>query len=574
MSVVLEVISYKGGQPDSPLSARFDENGGTIGRSADNHLVLADESKIISRRHGAIRYENGAYIFADTSTGGTLLCNENRLLENGESVALAAGDRLRIGEYELRVLIEAEVQPISGLFSGMDTSMSFGDHAAGSPLDISLPPLFGDREPPPAFAQPAPLSHGLKDSFINQPDVPPFQGNFALPEIQPISEGLAFDALLQETPALPPAAPAKADDFEFPDDWFGDLGREANADAQPRQTPPSPALPVTPPPSLGMSISAPQPGTSDLTGSASLELDAGMDAISPSAKEQSKAVADPFSDGPILIEPHFSAEVTPSVAQTGFDAAVGGGNEPVAETPASMPSIDIPKPGRSIPASRAANPIAVSPAEPVQPVVQAHPVPLPTETVGGADLFQAFLDGARLAEFPALTAHEQMRAMKSLGEVYREMIEGMMMVLRARTEEKREIRTDITVIRKEKNNPLKFIPTAEDAMKVMISGKFAGYIDATVAVREGFSDMMKHQMAMRAGMQAAVSEVLRRFEPSGFEKRFEEGIVFQKKAKCWDAYNKAYPKLLTEAMENLFGETFVKAYEEQLRILREQRDKG
>ena len=111
-------------------------------------------------------------------------------------------------------------------------------------------------------------------------------------------------------------------------------------------------------------------------------------------------------------------------------------------------------------------------------------------------------------------------------------------------------------------------------MKVMISGKFAGYIDATLAVREGFSDMMKHQMAMRAGMQAAVSEVLRRFEPTGFEKRFEEGIVFQKKAKCWDAYSKAYPKLLTEAMENLFGETFVKAYEEQLRILREQRDKG
>ncbi len=574
MALILEVTSFKGVQPASSLSARFDENGGTIGRAFDNHLVLADDDKIISRRHGAIRHENGVYVFCDTSTGGTLLCNEKRLLENGDCVTLAAGDRLKIGEYELRTLFEAEVQPFSGLFSEMGASQAFGVHAAGSPFDTGMPPLFDDRGSPAAFAQQSPLSHGLNDSFINQPDVSPFQESFTLPEIQSISQDLPFDAVLRETPSLPQAASAKADDFEFPDDWFGDLGREASGDTphSPSSTTANPTLRVMST-SMDEGVATPPPSAIGLAGSSSLELNAGMEPIAPSEAVQGKAVTDPFSACQNLSEPH-TDEVKPTlVGLTEFNAADGGGEAgSIVETPAPVPAIDIPKPGRSAPASRLANSISSMPAEPVQPVVQARPVPPPAEIVGGADLFQAFLGGVGLAEFPALSAQEQMQAMKSLGEVYRDMIEGIMKVLRARTEEKREIRTDITVIRKEKNNPLKFIPTAEDAMKVMISGKFAGYIDATVAVREGFSDIMKHQMAMRAGMQAAVGEVLRRFEPSGFEKRFEEGIVFQKKAKCWDAYNKAYPKLLAEAMENLFGDTFVKAYEEQMRILREQRD--
>ena len=58
MALVLEIISYRGSPPINPLIARFNENGGSVGRSFDNHLALPDDEKIISRHHGDIRYEN------------------------------------------------------------------------------------------------------------------------------------------------------------------------------------------------------------------------------------------------------------------------------------------------------------------------------------------------------------------------------------------------------------------------------------------------------------------------------------------------------------------------------------
>ena len=119
MALMLEVINYKGTPPFSPLCARFDKSGGSVGRSVDNNLPLPDEDRIISRRHGNIRYENGSFVYTDASTGGTLLCNKNRLLKKDESVILADGDHLKIGEYELLVRIEAEDQPFPGLFSGL-----------------------------------------------------------------------------------------------------------------------------------------------------------------------------------------------------------------------------------------------------------------------------------------------------------------------------------------------------------------------------------------------------------------------------------------------------------------------
>jgi len=63
--------------------------------------------------------------------------------------------------------------------------------------------------------------------------------------------------------------------------------------------------------------------------------------------------------------------------------------------------------------------------------------------------------------------------------------------------------------------------------------------------------------------------LLKRLAPKCFEDQFKEGIVFQKKAKCWDAYSQTYPKLVNETMDDLFGDAFAEAYREQLRLLRE-----
>ena len=85
-------------------SASFDQNGGTLGRSSENHFVLDDPQRFVSRNHAVISYENGLYYLTDTSTEGTFVTNKDLHLR-GDRTQLADGDTLRIGDYDLMVTI-------------------------------------------------------------------------------------------------------------------------------------------------------------------------------------------------------------------------------------------------------------------------------------------------------------------------------------------------------------------------------------------------------------------------------------------------------------------------------------
>ena len=147
------------------------------------------------------------------------------------------------------------------------------------------------------------------------------------------------------------------------------------------------------------------------------------------------------------------------------------------------------------------------------------------------------------------------------------MVNGLMAVLRGRTELKTQLRVETTLITPADNNPLKFFGELDEALKQLLVGDQPGFVDAPSAVREGFADIMNHQMAMTAGLQAALIKLIERFDPQGFAKPYEEGVVFQKKAKSWDAYQKAYTKIANEALEDCFGKAFAEAYEAQIRKL-------
>ena len=85
---------------------------------------------------------------------------------------------------------------------------------------------------------------------------------------------------------------------------------------------------------------------------------------------------------------------------------------------------------------------------------------------------------------------------------------------------------------------------------------------------------LHHDLALTAGVQAAVNALLERFDPQHVAKPYAEGLVLQRKAKCWDAYSQAYGKMVAEAREDIFGDAFVRAYEEQIGKLRSQDHKG
>jgi len=193
----------------------------------------------------------------------------------------------------------------------------------------------------------------------------------------------------------------------------------------------------------------------------------------------------------------------------------------------------------------------------------------------GNPALQAFLSGLGLEELKI--PPEQVPAfMRTVGEVLRECINGAFNVLRSRTNIKSEFRMSMTTIQAVENNPLKFSINVQEAIRNMFLNTSPSYLPPIEAVREGFEDIEGHQLAVMAGTQAAISALMKRFQPDFLESTFDRTISRAgilpggKKAKYWDAFEEYYRNLaagVEDNFQNMFGEEFARAYENQVQRL-------
>lgn len=183
------------------------------------------------------------------------------------------------------------------------------------------------------------------------------------------------------------------------------------------------------------------------------------------------------------------------------------------------------------------------------------------------ELIKLFLNGAGINDASFLQQQSAGDTMQSVGRLFRALVEGLMEVLRARAEMKSEFRVSVTTLRSLDNNPLKFNPDVESVLKLLISPKNPAFTDADTAVKEAFKDIKFHQLAVTAGIQASLAEILTRFNPDSFEQRLGEGLIFQKKSRCWELYCEQYPELKNLATDEFFGDQFAEAYEKQMLLL-------
>lgn len=76
-----------------------------LGREVNNEIVLEDQRKIISRSHAQILNADGLLQIKDLGSSNFTYLNGERLFPNDEN-ALKTGDVVRIGDYELDIVIE------------------------------------------------------------------------------------------------------------------------------------------------------------------------------------------------------------------------------------------------------------------------------------------------------------------------------------------------------------------------------------------------------------------------------------------------------------------------------------
>jgi type VI secretion system protein ImpI len=161
--------------------------------------------------------------------------------------------------------------------------------------------------------------------------------------------------------------------------------------------------------------------------------------------------------------------------------------------------------------------------------------------------------------------------MEALGRAHRLMLEGFMHLLHKRAEEKSNARIAQTVVGGAQVNPLKFVPTVDDALAVLMTRRSQGFLDAEAAVVGAVRDLAQHHVSAWRGVQGALGRMLDRFDPALLEEelkslsRIETLLAGGRRAKLWELYEERYREIARSAESRFLGEIgadFRDAYEQ------------
>ena len=217
-----------------------------------------------------------------------------------------------------------------------------------------------------------------------------------------------------------------------------------------------------------------------------------------------------------------------------------------------------------------AEPAASSQPAPIAPArAAAAPVAAATPTAGApagdAAWLSVFAREAGLpADFFATRNPAEIAAM--LGATMRLMTEELQSLLQARVQAKRLARSaEHTIIEARENNPLKFSPTAEDALRIMLGPPTQTYLGAQAALAQTFGDLKSHQVQTYSAMQKAVAQMMSELDPGAIERKAPAGggvagLIKSRKGELWDAYVALWTEKsgrgaedLIQKFMNLFG---------------------
>ncbi|MEJ8822016.1 type VI secretion system-associated FHA domain protein TagH [Variovorax humicola] len=200
------------------------------------------------------------------------------------------------------------------------------------------------------------------------------------------------------------------------------------------------------------------------------------------------------------------------------------------------------------------------------------PAPAASRSPELQELAAAFARGARLGAGVAPMTPEWM---EHLGALLRETAEGTLALLKSRAVAKRHMRAERTVIAPRENNPLKFSPDATEALTRMLQrDPSPGFLDPVAALRDAHHDLLVHQVAMVAGMRAAVFELFSRLSPEAAEGMegpahgMSRRLPSLRAAALWQRHCMQHAQLLEhldDDFEAIFGREFLRAYEAQSR---------
>jgi predicted component of type VI protein secretion system len=179
------------------------------------------------------------------------------------------------------------------------------------------------------------------------------------------------------------------------------------------------------------------------------------------------------------------------------------------------------------------------------------------------------LEGAGI-KAEAIAGRTPAEVLLGTGKLLRVMVSGLMELLRERSHMKDTFRLPQTMMQAAQNNPLKFSPSVDEALRYLINDRDDGaYLSAEDAARAGFQDVRQHEQALVKAMLQSVQDYVERFDPEELKSRFDKGLKRGgllsggNKLKYWELYEESYPALTQRedgGPPQLFTEEFARAY--------------
>ena len=203
----------------------------------------------------------------------------------------------------------------------------------------------------------------------------------------------------------------------------------------------------------------------------------------------------------------------------------------------------------------------------------------PSQGEAGTALLRAFLEGAGLGHLKT-TDYDGERFMRDCGALVRTAVEGIIGLLMARAEMRKEIHSeDRTMVSSRDNNPLRLMTDTTEALSYIFDphapeGAFLRPVDA---VRDACGELRAHEIALMAAMRAAITGAIERFDPD----KIEEGLLksrgrirLGRKAALWDffvAYQARLGRDVEDDFNRVFAREFLGTYTAQVNRLRGKR---
>lgn len=280
------------------------------------------------------------------------------------------------------------------------------------------------------------------------------------------------------------------------------------------------------------------------------------------------------AEAPYAFDPPFSAP--PVAAPPPFAPPPFPASPPI---PVSPPFAE-PQPAEPPAAALPDSPWNVPDARPTARAPETAPEKAPERAAGGADgPARGGLDGdAFVRRFAAglgippeiLGWQDPGDLAEEAGALLRLSADNVKQLLAARTESKRVAKASSqTTIQALDNNPLKFSPTVDDALRIMLGRPSSGFLEARRAMDSSFRDLKTHQVKTYAAMQNALRLLMEDLSPEGIEGSDEKdrglgGLLGSRKARLWDIYTARWDALASphdDGMVDVFMMFFSDCYD-------------